>query len=207
MVSDLSRVRVHLSDYETKSTTLFMSNVLPDFFFSSSRGITWKSIHNKNHQRQEKHTSLSVSCDSCILLLLLWWTSTSPSDLFFYDRSLISLSFWCLFLYCVVNNSPLMLEQETQKQVKDKLFPPPHLHSSPVSGQITWSDHRSLNPTLSSASDTGVFSLILIIILLSIPSSCLAGFSCLSYCDCFYKSNKLVADCGAKGLQFLPQVS
>lgn len=33
-----------------------------------------------------------------------------------------------------------------------------------------------------------------------------AGFSCLTHCNCFYKSNKLLADCGAQGLQFLPQV-
>jgi len=32
-----------------------------------------------------------------------------------------------------------------------------------------------------------------------------AGFSCLTHCNCFYKSNKLLADCGAQGLQFLPQ--
>lgn len=47
--------------------------------------------------------------------------------------------------------------------------------------------------------------LFLLTSLLAADLSC-AGFSCLTHCNCFYKSNKLLADCGAQGLQFLPQV-
>lgn len=37
----------------------------------------------------------------------------------------------------------------------------------------------------------------ILIILLTLTS--VQGFDCLSKCDCFYKSNKLIADCGSRG--------
>lgn len=44
-------------------------------------------------------------------------------------------------------------------------------------------------------------SLVLVIvvyILLTLTS--VQGFDCLSRCDCYYKSNKLIAECGSRGL-------
>ena len=70
---------------------------------------------------------------------------------------------------------------------------------SQVSCQITRRDHRR--------SWSHKLDIFLLVLLLSIPSKTDAGFSCLTHCDCFYKSNKLIADCGSQGLQFLPQVS
>lgn len=42
-----------------------------------------------------------------------------------------------------------------------------------------------------------LMTILLLVFFLQITS---AGFECLTRCDCFYKSNKLIADCGARGI-------
>ena len=43
-----------------------------------------------------------------------------------------------------------------------------------------------------------LFIFLLSSLLILTPS--VQGFDCLSKCDCYYKSNKLIAECGSRGL-------